>query len=599
MPSSSNRFGSAADEQLLLNEISLDTPWALIERFSTLDRESGSEGEWQAAEYIREQLDRFGVSYRFFDPELLLSLPRSAGVRLGREMLAAKAISFSASTPETGVTGQLVHAPAAYATSASQVFGTNAADADVDVAGKIVITEGLGWPARASELEARGAIAQIHVNPGERMHWGNCSTIWGTPDLSSMDRLPTTPVIVVSRSDGERLIALARDGGQTVTVHAQLERAWKRCPIVVAEIPGSVQPDKFLLVHGHLDSWAVGIGDNAVGNATLLELARIFNKHRDKLARSIRIAWWPGHSMGRYAGSTWYADQFALDLAENCVSQTNIDSPGCRWATEYEGISWMAETDEFCQAAIKDATGRQARGERPLQAGDYSFNNIGITSFFMLLSTIPAELAKEKGLYGVGGCGGNNEWHHEDDRIDVVDPQNILRDLRVYVTALSRVANADLLPFDFRQVARDFESTLLTYQAAAGDRFGFGAALAEVRTLEAELDSFYAAAQAAQSAGASLQPFNEAIMRIARVLVPINFAREGRFWHDPAVPIPALPDLSPASTLADLPEGSDVFRFTLAHLVRGQNRLIDALRQARRELGMALCQSGGSENAAL
>ncbi|MFN8540799.1 MAG: M28 family peptidase [Thermomicrobiales bacterium] len=29
-----------------------------------------------------------------------------------------------------------------------------------------------------------------------------------------------------------------------------------------------------LLVHGHLDSWGEGIGDNAVGDATLLELAR-------------------------------------------------------------------------------------------------------------------------------------------------------------------------------------------------------------------------------------------------------------------------------------------------------------------------------------
>jgi N-acetylated-alpha-linked acidic dipeptidase len=54
---------------------------------------------------------------------------------------------------------------------------------------------------------------------------------------------------------------------------------------------------------------------------------------RGELRRSVRIAWWPGHSTGRYAGSTWYADAFAIDLDENCVAQIDCDSPGCRWAT--------------------------------------------------------------------------------------------------------------------------------------------------------------------------------------------------------------------------------------------------------------------------
>ena len=67
--------------------------------------------------------------------------------------------------------------------------------------------------------------------------------------------------------------------------------------------------------------------------------------NRDKLKRSVRIAWWPGHSTGRYAGSTWFADAFAIDLDENCVAQVNCDSPGCRWATLFKDISWMSETE--------------------------------------------------------------------------------------------------------------------------------------------------------------------------------------------------------------------------------------------------------------
>ena len=63
--------------------------------------------------------------------------------------------------------------------------------------------------------------------------------------------------------------------------------------------------------------------------------------------RSVRIAWWPGHSTGRYAGSTWFADKFAIDLDENCVLQVNCDSPGCRWATLYKDISWMSESESY------------------------------------------------------------------------------------------------------------------------------------------------------------------------------------------------------------------------------------------------------------
>ena len=43
---------------------------------------------------------------------------------------------------------------------------------------------------------------------------------------------------------------------------------------------GSALPEEFVLVHGHLDGWHYGVGDNAVGDATLLELARVFQQHQ-------------------------------------------------------------------------------------------------------------------------------------------------------------------------------------------------------------------------------------------------------------------------------------------------------------------------------
>jgi len=105
-----------------------------------------------------------------------------------------------------------------------------------------------------------------------------------------------------------------------VSVSTSLDTGWRRIPVLVAEIPGNRVPDEFVLLHGHLDSWHVGVGDNATGDATMLELARVFWQHRDDLTRTVRIAWWSGHSHGRYAGSTWYADTFGIEYADAGIS---------------------------------------------------------------------------------------------------------------------------------------------------------------------------------------------------------------------------------------------------------------------------------------
>jgi len=136
-----------------------------------------------------------------------------------------------------------------------------------------------------------------------------------------------------------------------------MQEGWFVQKIPVVHIPGASEPERFVLLHGHYDSWDVGVGDNATGDATLLELARVFWQHRGDLRRSVRIAWWPGHSTGRYAGSTWYADAFALDLDAGCVAQINCDSPGCRWATSYHQTTTMSETEALVAGVVTEDRG--------------------------------------------------------------------------------------------------------------------------------------------------------------------------------------------------------------------------------------------------
>jgi hypothetical protein len=389
------------------------------------------------------------------------------------------------------------------------------------------------------------------------------------------------PILTINRPDGDDLIRQLQAGPVTVAFSNQVEVGWREIPITIAEIRGNVAPDEFVLVHGHLDSWYVGIGDNATGDATLLELARVFHAHRDKLARSLRIAWWSGHSHGRYAGSTWFADTFALDLMENCVSHINIDSPGCRWATVYHDVMWVAEAEELARAAIRDVTGQEATGLRPLRAGDCSFNNIGIPIYFMLSSTMPEELRREKGYYPVAGCGANIAWHTEDDTLEIADRDNLLRDIRVYAVAVLRTLNAPVHPFDYRAQVDDLRRHVERYADAARGRFDFGPSVEALAHLRVRLDGFYAALESRPPADAkSAQDANAVQRTLGRELLSVNFSRDGRFRQDPARSTPPIPDLAPATQLGALADGDDMARVIAIHLTRGQNRLIWACRSA-------------------
>lgn len=578
----------ASTEETLLDSLSSHTPWALIERFTTLVRESGSEDERIAAEYIVERLEEFGIPHQVHYPELFLSVPVDSSLEVDGERIRAKSPSCSSSTGENGVTAEVVYVSRNETTNVGDFFDF-AADESVDVNGKIVLLDGMGVPKSVWAMKQRGAVGQIYINPGVDIHWGTCTTVWGAPDLDSDPRQPKTPVININRPDGEAFLEKVKAGGVTATIRTQMNEGWFACPVIVAEIEGSIEPERFLLVHGHLDSWDVGIGDNAVGDATLLELARVFHHYKEKPARSLRIAWWTGHSTGRYAASTWYADKFGLDLARNCIAQVNIDSPGCRWATEYYDISWMTEAEDFCKQAIKDVTGKEAAGERPHQAGDYSFNNIGISSFFMLLSTMPMEKREEMGYYAVGGCGGNIAWHTENDTIEIADKENLMRDLRVYVATLQRVLNNPIYPFDFRRLAGEFRETLDRYSTAAGEQADFGPAYRALDALDSSLDDLYTRAGQLTDADvddASVRSINDAILTLGRVLIPINFTRHGRFRNEPATPVQPLPDIAPALEIPSA-EGHRL-QVLKTHVMRGVNRVAWAFEESAEAARRAL-----------
>jgi hypothetical protein len=571
-------------ERRFVDEVTIDLPWGLVESFAGMPR-------WRPEDVNRgmdtlvQRLRGEGIPVEVHEPEIYLSIPYAASVSAGGITYRAKPPSSALPVPG-GRTGKLVKLTAnpkalrSYNRDIKTLFGGSISSVEevrALVGGNIVVIQGFGNPALTSLIEEWGGIGLIAVNPGTDIHWGTCTTIWGSPDLQDWGRKPKIPVVAVNNPDGQKLMTLAEQGGEA-TIRTDLVEGWFAQKIPVVTIPGTVEPEKFVMVHGHLDSWDVGVGDNATGDATLLELARVFWKHRDGLRRSVKIAWWPGHSTGRYAGSTWFTDAFAMDLDRNCVAQVNCDSPGCRWATSYHDTRAFSECASLTEAAIRDIVPDAVVGiHRPPQAGDYSFNNIGLPSFFMLSSTMPDALRAEKGYYDVSGCGANIAWHTENDQLEIADRNILMTDMKIYLLSVLRVANAEVLPFDWSATCDEFLATIASYEKASQGLADLGPARAATEALKVALAGLSAA---------PVEKRNAALQELARVLVPVNYTREARFRHDPAYTVPPLPTLAVAAELPEFAEGH-MRKMAQTELLRGQNRYLAAIDQACRIVAAA------------
>jgi hypothetical protein len=344
----------------------------------------------------------------------------------------------------------------------------------------------------------------------------------------------------------------------------------------VVEIEGAVEPDQFVFVHGHYDSWDVGVGDNGTGNACMIELARLLHERRGDLRRSVRLAWWPGHSTGRYGGSAWYLDAHAMDFAERCVVHMNCDSPGCIDATDYRDVVMMPEVRRAVTDVIRRVAGQTAHGKRPNRSSDYTFYNIGISAAFMASSMMTPERMAERGIgYKVGGCGGNLGWHAEDDTLEIADRTVLAKDTAVYLAAVLAFAAPELLPVDWRDGVDDLIGHVDGYQTALGARFDLGPARAALARLRDRLDAF----EAAKAAGnVPTKAANALVRDLARDLVPLNFARKGPFAQDPAMTLPPVPALGVAAEI-DRFDAATV-GFALTTLLRGRNHVEATARRA-------------------
>src|SRR5271157_3416416 len=353
---------------------------------------------------------------------------------------------------------------------------------------------------RPREGVQRGSVMDDTLYPGDPLTPG----VGATKDakrlpLADVQTITKIPVLPISYGDAQPLLAALKGpmapeqwrgalpfpyhiGPGPAKVHLKVKSNWdiKTIYDVIARVGGSEYPDEWVVRGNHHDAWVNGAEDPISGQVAELEEARAFGellKQGWKPKRTIIYCAWDGEEPS-LLGSTEWAEEHAEELSRHAVAYLNSDSNG-RGYLFVEGshslekfINGVARDIEDPEKKIsvwkrsqlkqiEDASSpeeRQEARERPdLRIGamgsgsDYGafVDHLGIASLDL----------------GYGGEDGGGIYHSIYD--DFYWYTHFSDTSFVYGralaqtagTAVMRLADAELLPFDFD----DFTDTIRRY----------------------------------------------------------------------------------------------------------------------------------------
>lgn len=205
-------------------------------------------------------------------------------------------------------------------------------------------------PYRPGDGVQRGSVADMPLYPGDPLTPG----VGATKEAKRLKReeaatITKIPVMPISYNDARPLLAALTGavapegwrGGLGVTyhvgpgaaqVHLKVKSNWQIKPVydVITKIPGSTNPDEWIIRGNHHDAWVNGAEDPTSGMVAVLEEARALGeliKAGWKPKRTIIYCAWDGEEPG-LLGSTEWAEAHYDELREHGVAYINSDSNG-------------------------------------------------------------------------------------------------------------------------------------------------------------------------------------------------------------------------------------------------------------------------------
>jgi N-acetylated-alpha-linked acidic dipeptidase len=311
-------------------------------------------------------------------------------------------------------------------------------------------------------------------------------------------------------------------------------------------VRGAELPDELVFVGAHRDGWGPGAADNVSGTVSVLEAARAVAEELRagrRPRRTIVFATWDAEEWG-LVGSTEYVEDDSLRLARHAVAYLNQDvaasgvafggggSPSLRGVLRDvarlvpDPADSAADSAGGRGASVYDAWRRRTNtppGEEPAM-GDPGGGS-DFAGFYNHLGVPVAD-------WGFGGPGG--VYHSQYDSFEWMRRFGD-RGFRAHAAAarvgaamLLRLANADVLPYDYAEYARTLRRALPALggrAAALGGAAAPGAAPADsaFAAMERAALAFAAARDSALAAArppspGALAAANEALKGVERAL---------------------------------------------------------------------------------
>ncbi|MDR1977866.1 MAG: M28 family peptidase [Synergistaceae bacterium] len=423
-------------EKRYLSYLDVEKLHVYFKNIASFHRRSDGKGEGDARAYIREELDRLGIAVSESASKGLLAFGGAGRVEVlspdPRE-IPAKAWNFSA--PALAVSGAAVvleraDFPAGVLDHLSGERGTKR-----DLEGRVALSRFVS-PQAVLNAQSRGAVGFVicwDTGGEKQIHHSGVAMWWGTPMPEESLWSPAIPVLAVNRDDGNLLIDRAKQGRTVLSLSCESVETVADVPLLEAFLPSTTDDPHFLLVGAHLDSKHFGATDNATGAAIALSLAAALGALPER-RWGVRICWWSGHEFGKYTGSSNYVRDRFEEMDRHCVAYSNIDMPGMRGASDFGKITAGPDLFALAERTVADLTGQKGTASPRVRSWDQSFQNLGISPFFIWTSALPPDSPDRTGSGAMPWW-----WHTEADTAEFCDPQTLETDARLYMTGLLRL----------------------------------------------------------------------------------------------------------------------------------------------------------------
>ena len=387
----------------------------------------------------------------------------------------------------------------------------------------------------------------------------------------------------VVRQDGAAIREQMKKGTVKIWIQTVVDTGWRKVPLLEAEMKAE-DTDDFLLFGSHIDSWDYGAMDNGAANATMIECARLLASEQRSWKRGLRLAFWAGHSQGKFFSSAWYADNHFEELEKHCVGYVYVDSTGGKDAVIIDEAPVMPQTKKLAASVIEKQTGVTFIGKRIGHFADQSFYGVGLTSIFGTFSEQDIEKTRDILSFRTGTpkhAGGLGWWWHtRHDTMDIIDKDILVRDTKVYVGVVWRLLCFPILPYDFREAVKEMKETVRSLSSSLGDRFDLMLLEERINQLASRLDNLYNRIENNEVSIEDAENINTMLLKLSHKIVRITFHGENHFDFDLSGAMYPIPSLSDGVRLADCDKASYRYFVLRTQLMRGYNRVMSYVSEA-------------------